>query len=245
MIRFFSKCIICGSYNKFKKVTTYREADNCNTCSSTWRCRSIGLGVQFGLGYNWKPFPVQFPNWSIECIGIGDDVNLVSCLSKNFSYTNTHVDKFPQLDLKSDLTNLSEMFNFVTCSDVLEHVIPPVSIAFENLFKIIKSNGFLVLSVPVDVLSEETVEFYPELKNFEVIDEKVHWTNSNGIEMIDENPEWHGGRGITLAFRVWSEKDLIQQLTRVGFKNIEKIPFSPNNMVPFLSGAGTYIARKS
>jgi hypothetical protein len=155
------------------------------------------------------------------------------------------VDKFPQLDLKSDLTNLSEMFNFVTCSDVLEHVIPPVSIAFENLFKIIKSNGFLVLSVPVDVLSEETVEFYPELKNFEVIDEKVHWTNSNGIEMIDENPEWHGGRGITLAFRVWSEKDLIQQLTRVGFKNIEKIPFSPNNMVPFLSGAGTYIARKS
>jgi hypothetical protein len=137
------------------------------------------------------------------------------------------------------------MFNFVTCSDVLEHVIPPVSIAFENLFKIIKSNGFLVLSVPVDVLSEKTEEFYPDLKNFEVIDEKVHWTNSKGIEIIDENPEWHGGRGITLAFRVWSEQDLIQQLTRVGFRNIEKIPSSPNNMVPFLSGAGTYIARKS
>jgi 2-polyprenyl-3-methyl-5-hydroxy-6-metoxy-1,4-benzoquinol methylase len=47
------------------------------------------------------------------------------------------------------------------CSDVLEHVVPPVENAFCGLSDLLKPNGVLIFSVPY-ILDGEYNEFYPK-----------------------------------------------------------------------------------
>ena len=65
-----------------------------------------------------------------------------------FSYQNTFLHRPPHFDLMNIDKVSFAPFDFVLCSDVLEHVPPPVDKAMRNLRRLVKPGGALILTVP-------------------------------------------------------------------------------------------------
>ena len=88
-----NNCVICNflSVSLFDRAS--REANLCLKCKSTYRCRATAMGVIYGLHLPWKSIKKQNPNYSVNILGVGDDINLSIALSQKYSYTNTHFDK--------------------------------------------------------------------------------------------------------------------------------------------------------
>jgi hypothetical protein len=133
--------------------------------------------------------------------------------------------------------------NFVSCSDVLEHVPYPVDSALTGLRSILtRPSGFAVISVP-NSNRAETWEYYPNLANFEVCDDgKVSWSDRNGCSYVDDEPEFHGGGGQTLTFREWSLDDLSTRLLQAGFSSVTSYSHDDGLGVPEIDVAGMLIA---
>jgi SAM-dependent methyltransferase len=138
-----------------------------------------------------------------------------------------------------------DFFEFVSCSDVLEHTPPPTTKALAGLLKILKPGGFVVVTVPCSG-QVETNEYYPGLKDCFIKDNVLFWWDESGVQHRDENPEYHGGEGQTIAFRHWSRHSLIEECKKVGFSTV----YSPMNLPPIAEQnnnaehAGIVIARR-
>jgi SAM-dependent methyltransferase len=158
-------CILCGGWNSGAVEPVTREQSLCVVCRSTWRARAVVLGLLIGLGYRPGPLPSFPPDWSRRGIGCSDDVTIASRLPGYFSYSNTYYDQFPHLDLADPAPNAIGQFEFVTCSDVLEHVTPPVHNAMAGLSRCLRDGGFAVITVPTH-RSDETIEFYDGLVDY-------------------------------------------------------------------------------
>jgi len=88
-------------------------------------------------------------------------------------YQNYHYHQEPKLDITKRPLNLYSSVDIVTCTEVLEHVAPPVNLAFSGLRKLIKKNRTLVLSFPYSDSSAMHLEHFPEMTNEQLIlDEK-------------------------------------------------------------------------
>ena len=83
---------------------------------------------------------------------IGIDMSGAACyanrLVRRIGYTNTFLHKVPHLDITSPGEEWLSRCDFVISSDVLEHVAAPVSIAFDNVLRLLKPGGLFVLTVP-------------------------------------------------------------------------------------------------
>jgi SAM-dependent methyltransferase len=194
------------------------------------------------LGYEIQPFKSILADWSRIGLGISDDINLSVALHSKFFYSNSYYDAFPYLDIRSVPINAKDSFEFVTCSDVLEHIDTGINEAFQGLRSLIRPGGFVVASVPID-RHEGHSEFYVDLENFEIEPDRVQWVNSKGEQFIDDSPEFHGGRGQNLAFRQFSETSFDKSLISAGFSKLVKINFSTKLGVPELEYPGVVIAR--
>ena len=234
-------CILCSTRN-FRKSEVQRETMLCRRCGSTWRARATALAVQQGLWYKIQPFRSILSDWSRIGLGISDDVKLSVVLHAKFSYSNSYFDTFPFLDIRNVPMRARRSFEFVTCSDVLEHIDSGTAKAFMGLQSLIHQGGFMVASVPVSQI-ERHVEFYPNLSQFEIKGEKVHWLNSKGRKFIDSKPEFHGGRGQNLAFRQFSANSFKESLISAGFAEVIEVNFAPEFGVPKLEFSGLVIAR--
>jgi len=234
-------CIICSARN-LKKSEVQRESMPCHGCGSTWRARATGLAVLQGLGYKIRPLGLIRSDWSRIGLGISDDINLSVALHSKFSYSNSYFDAFPFLDIRNVPIRARRGFEFVTCSDVLEHIDTGITKAFIGLRSLIQQGGFMVASVPVGQL-EGHAEFYSGLSQFEIEGDKVHWLNSKGRKFIDSKPEFHGGRGQNLAFRQFSVNSFKESLLSAGFTEVIEIDFAPKFGVPKLEYSGLVIAR--
>lgn len=234
-------CAVCGKKNA--PGTPEREGMKCRVCDSTWRVRATALAVAQNLTGRLQPLNSVMSNMAFRGIGVSDHYVLAGFLSSKFDYTNTFLHRFPQVDICDPPQDLVGSLNFVICSDVLEHVPPPVDTALRGLRSMLMdAGGFAVITVP-DKGREETDEYYPELTAWEELDNgTVKWVDKLGLERIDSNPEYHGGDGRTLAFRTWSETDLIQRLKLAGFSNIVLPPWDEGLGVPEISPAGVVIA---
>jgi len=145
-------------------------------------------------------------------------------LERKFSYKNMYYHKEPKLDiLNLDVFGYG-CADFIICSDVLEHVCPPVSLAFQNLFLLLKRGGMLVVTVPLveDGLAKE---HFPNLREYHFKfrgDRRVliNRTASGGDEEVSELV-FHGGQGETLEMRLFSKESLLEELTNAGFAKIE------------------------
>jgi ubiquinone/menaquinone biosynthesis C-methylase UbiE len=182
------------------------------------------------------------PDWSRIGLGISDDVEVASRLSTKFSYTNTFFDSFPHLDIRDIPTIAKNSFEFVSCSDVLEHVDVNLDKAIRGLSKLLKRGGFAVLSVPINQDAEK-IEFYPNLKTFKITNGVVKWRNHKGRSFVDLNPEFHGGRGQNLAFRQFANESFREVVLRNGFESISNGFADPKFGVPWKDSAGVFIAR--
>jgi len=234
------ECILCSALNSEDKEYI-REASCCISCGSTWRARAVTLATITGLGYEPKPMSTIKSDWSRVGLGISDDIDVASRLSNKFFYNNTYFDTFPNLDIRNVPDIAKAKFEFVICSDVLEHIDTDLELAVRGLKDLLNRNGFAVISVPISAEAGHP-EFYPELKSFSIKDEVVSWVDKNNISHEDFNPEFHGGRGQNLAFRRFSDESIEELIMRNGFLAITKLSFCPSLGVPEIPFPGIYLA---
>jgi SAM-dependent methyltransferase len=171
------------------------------------------------LGYRPKELRRISADWSRVGLGISDDVQVSSRLTSKFLYSNTFFDSFPHLDIRQVPPIAKSSFEFVTCSDVLEHIDVDLEKAINGISKLLRPGGFAVLSVPI-APSLEYSEFYPFLQSFRILGNKVEWIDIAGKVHIDEDPEFHGGRGQNLAFRRFTDQSFREKVLSNGFTSI-------------------------
>lgn len=216
-------CNLCGSITESKAGIDDHESSTCAVCGSSARFRAIALALSralFGLDLPVTGFPVLK---SVRGLGIGDSEMIAGPLARCFNYINTHYDREPTFDLMRPGECEFGRYDFVLCSDVLEHVPPPPDTAFETLSRLLKPSGFLIITVPY-TLDSATVEHFPDLEPFGMAEVNgqtvlVSRSGENGYRVFD-HLTFHGGPGFTLEMRVYSEADLRAKLAAAGFLEV-------------------------
>lgn len=246
--REFWICCLCGGTNSYDfdanraewvPERNCREKCFCESCGCSWRDRAIGFGVLHGLKSASGPLNSRMRDTSVRGLGVSDSDSLSVALSAAFDYTNTHVDRFPELDIRNIPSSLPGQFDFVTCSDVLEHVLTPVEIAISGLNSLLSDGGFAVISVPVYPTFKE---HYPGLVQWREVGGRVDWIDEHGVQRTDEAPTFHGGTGHTLELRQWTEETFEVALLAGGFSRVEPLPSVPSIGVPYLPNMGCWLA---
>jgi SAM-dependent methyltransferase len=218
-------CNICGARCRVAKDQLQREVASCKACGSTPRSRAIIRALSLGL-FNQNLILPDFPaSRGLSGLGMSDWDGYAVRLAEKFRYTNTYYHKEPKLDISSPEVPkyLEQSSDFIISSEVFEHVVPPVSRAFENTFKMLKPGGILVLTVPYGPFAK-TVEHFPELYDFTLIADNGSYRLEN-VTRSGETQEFcdlvfHGGPGTTLEMRVFGEAALLQHLAEAGFEAI-------------------------
>jgi SAM-dependent methyltransferase len=216
-------CNICGAENQSAAGVQDRERATCDSCNSSLRMRSVVLALSralFGMDLSLCDFPLLK---SVRGLGISDADTYSGRLQTRFNYTNTFYHRAPTFDLAQPDDAEFGKYDFVICSEVLEHVQGPVDRAFHTLARLLKPSGMLILTVPY-AFTDATIE------NFENLHETglaeiggntvlVNRSASGEYEVFDQLV-FHGGHGTTLELRVFSEADLRQKLAAAGLPDI-------------------------
>ena len=161
---------------------------------------------------------------SLRGLGISDKPEYSQKLENKFDYRNTFHDRPPQFDLMSPVGNEAAQYDFVIASDVLEHVPPPVETAFQNAYKLVKSGGVIIMSVPYSVEDTSTSEHFPELNSFSITTAGgrpvlVNRTAEGQVQTF-ENLVFHFAATPSLEMREFSEQGLKKLLAGAGFEEI-------------------------
>jgi|WetSurMetagenome_2_1015567.scaffolds.fasta_scaffold07189_4 hypothetical protein len=218
------QCNMCGRTCETPMADIGREISSCE-CGSTVRSRSIihMLSIElFGRSLILPDFPIRpdLIGWGMSDFGYADT------LPHKLNYVNTYYHKEPRLDITAPLDPALEgKLDFLISTEVFEHINPPVSVGFKNVYRLLKKGGVFIFSVPY-TLEAETREHFPDLYKYEVI----YRTDANpilknitrdGREQEFDNLVFHGGQGTTLEMRVFSEAGLISDLKHAGFETIK------------------------
>ena len=243
--REFWSCCLCAYLNTRDQTDvpvsgTDREDDPCSKCGSVWRQRAVALGVLHGLRSVAGPLSHRSLDLSIRGLGISDDHVLASQLTSAFYYTNSSLTDWPILDLNQPSSSLRASFDFVTCSDVLEHVWPDPQRALEQLRSLLKARGFAVITVPVN--TEKTVSHYPGLHEWHFDGQAVQWTDDRGRAHVNDEPIFHGGFGETLEMVSWKDTDFERLVVESGFTSVQPVPIVPSLGITAVPHHGCYIA---
>lgn len=126
-------CNICGTRNISPADPRDRERVTCSRCHSSMRFRSVILALSralFGLDLILPDFPVLK---SVRGLGLSDSDVYSEALESRFSYLNTFYHRDPGFDLPNPDEREFGKYDFVICSEVLEHVPAPVDRTFATL----------------------------------------------------------------------------------------------------------------
>lgn len=218
-------CNLCG--HKLSAPVTMvasRETRSCYHCGSTQRMRWLVLLLSTGL-YNQSLSIPEFPISTLEGIGMSDPYPLASRLKKKINYMNTYYHRAPRLDIADPNVVEQGPYDFIITSDVLEHVAPPIEAAFDHLYNLLNPGGFLILTVPFRTDLTETIEYFPNLFEYKIVNRRGRRslinTTVRGEEEIFDDLIFHGGEGTTLEMRSISRDNLLANLSAAGFVEIE------------------------
>ena len=217
-------CNICGTACLVPLSVMSRESASCYGCGSTIRYRSVINALLAGLNIDPVPLPSLSEKKNVVGIGMTDSDLYYKRLREKFSYENTYYHREPRLDILSAKPDGDGRADFIICSDVLEHVCPPVSRAFRNLFGLLKRGGVLVITVPL-VDESHAKEHFPGLSEYHIEfrgDRRVlvNRTASGDCEEFDDLI-FHGGEGETLEMRLFSKEWLLEELMSAGFEKVK------------------------
>lgn len=217
------RCNICDCDCETKMTGLGREKPSCPNCQSTVRFRAVIhlLSTElFGDNLTLPNFPAK-PD--IRGVGLSDWLGYAEPLAAKLNYTNTFYHQAPKLDIMAIDPSLENTLDFLISSDVFEHVAPPLSVAFENAYKLLKPGGVMILTVPY-MLQEKTIEHFPELYQYEIIRQRNQPVLKNltraGREQVFDNLVFHGGDGETLEMRLCSETSLREEFAKAGFERL-------------------------
>jgi SAM-dependent methyltransferase len=160
----------------------------------------------------------------IRGVGISDSADYSGRLAAKFDYRNTEYDREPRFDIVHPDAREFGSYDFIVCSEVLEHVVAPVETAFSNLARLLAPAGVLLMTVPYKP-EGATVEHFGAMKDFAItrVADKAVLVRRNpggGYEVFDDLV-FHGGSGSTLEMRVFSEQDLSAAILGSGFSSLE------------------------
>jgi SAM-dependent methyltransferase len=163
------RCNICGA-NRLTPLHRLRREDvSCNGCGSTPRARAVirTLSLElFGENLVLSDFGTR-PD--IRGLGMTDWQGYANKLAEKFNYRNTYYHQEPRFDISAVEIPVHLLANdFVISSEVFEHVVPPVTRAFENVWKMLKPGGLFILTVPYGS-NKEKIEHFPELYDFTIV----------------------------------------------------------------------------
>jgi len=158
------------------------------------------------------------------------DSNYSIILENKFDYKNTFYHCDPYLDIYNEehINNYKDL-DFIISSDVFEHInpYPGLQIAFNNMYKMLKTGGFIIFSVPYN--EEEHIEHYPNLFEYTINKSDNDNDNDNyilfnktiyGKTEVFDNLCFHEDPGSTLEMRIFSKKSITQYLLNSGFSDI-------------------------
>ena len=214
-------CNICSTANARPIQDFGRETASCSGCGSAVRMRAIVHTLSRELFGKCLPID-QFPSEPRrKGIGTSDWTGYASRLAKRLDYTNTFYHQEPQLDITAPPADMEGTLDFIVSTDVFEHIVPPVSRAFEAARRLLKPDGVFVFSVPYNLLGE-TVEHFPDLHYWHIERDgqappKLHNTTRDGRQQVFEDLVFHGGEGATLEMRVFTLPSLEQHAKQAGF----------------------------
>ncbi len=223
-------CNVCGAVCPRPPEPPGRETAGC-ACNSTVRLRSLVALLSnevFGVPLALPDFPAMK---GLRGFGMSDPPNLARQLEKKFDYTNTFYHQPPTIDITQPADTEWGRYDFIVSSEVMEHVPPPVESAFANLYRLLKPNGVLLLTVPYGI-NMPPKEHFPEMHQYALaaVGGKTMLVNRrrDGATEVFEDLCFHGGDGSTLELRVFTEETLTSILLGAGFSEVriasENIP---------------------
>ncbi len=217
------RCNVCGGFCRSGMESLTREEPTCGSCGSTVRMRAMVRLVSVELLGKSLCLP-DFPRRrDLRGIGLSDWDGYARGLARKFRYTNTFYHQKPRLDIMEVDGFAASSLDFVISTDVLEHVVPPISRAFHNVSRLLKPGGVFLFSVPY-LLEGETIEHFPELHDYTLSREKGKWVLANrtvdGREQRFDDLIFHGGEGSTLQMRAFCLPSLYRHFEEAGFTDI-------------------------
>ena len=216
-------CNICGTGNALEEIPW--EEPTCSGCGSNVRMRALIYMLSIELFGAARTLP-EFPkDKKIRGFGLSDALLYATPLEEKFDYTNTYYDRQPYLDITQPHPEQYGTYDFILSSDVFEHVAIPVERAFEEAFRLLKPHGVLCITVPSSAADEDTVEYYPNLHEYSIVElggehVLVNRKKDRTLE-VHQNLEFHGGIGATLVMRQFSQRDMAGKLRGAGFAQVE------------------------
>jgi SAM-dependent methyltransferase len=161
---------------------------------------------------------------AVTGIGMSDSKVYALRLADKLNYVNTFYHKKPYFDVTREPPDSLTGRDFVICSDVLEHVPPPVHRSLVNLARALKPGGVGILTVPLIADKGETIEHFPNLHEYEIKCEAearmlVNRTEDGHHEEFREL-RFHGGPGATLEMRQFTRESFVKALAQAGFRDI-------------------------
>jgi SAM-dependent methyltransferase len=146
-------------------------------------------------------------------------------LAASLGYINTFYHTSPRLDISDIPDELVATADFLIATDVMEHVLAPVSLAFLGARRLLREGGVFVFSVPFHVREGPTIEHFPNLENYAVSLEtdgvyRLRNHRADGVEEVFDDLVFHGGPGSTLEMRVFSLQSLLAEFNDAGFSDV-------------------------
>lgn len=217
------RCNLCGTHNVVPFARLARETPSCSNCGSTVRFRAMAhllTTTLFGEDIALSDLP---PRKDVTGIGLSDADSYATPLARKLRYTNTWFHAQPRVDIANVPRAMYGRYDFLIASDVFEHVAPPVSRAFANARRILKPGGVFVFTVPF-ALEGDTIEHFPDLHDFRIVEEDGRWTLHNrtadGRDETFTDLVFHGGPGTTLEMRLFSRPALERAFAQAGFASL-------------------------
>jgi SAM-dependent methyltransferase len=216
-------CNLCGLANIVPVEALSREVPSCAGCGSTVRFRAMAHLVVRELDLPDAQLAALPRRKDVVGLGLSDAAAYAVALADRFDYTNTWYHAEPRLDIAAIPAARIGTLDFLVASDVFEHVVPPIGVAFRNARALLKPGGVLVLTVPFS-LDAETVEHFPDLHDWriEVEDGRHVLLNRthDGRSQRFADLVFHGGPGSTLEMRLFSRDALLRELAAAGFREV-------------------------
>ena len=239
-IPFNMVCSVCGDAFKASIAELHPRTANCKNCNSTVRWRSVAAITSILLSGRAVPLPMLPPRPEVTAFGMSCPRIFNDMFSDKVNLWNTFYDKEPCFDITKLEEPYPDPFDLAISVEILEHVPPPVSKAFENLYKILKPDGILLMTVPFGNKGE-TLEHYPNLHDYHLEKRSgeqvlINITREGKKEEFGDLV-FHGGSGFTLEMRRFSRPGLIKNLTDAGFRDIR---FFDSSILPL----GVYFPKK-